>query len=103
MKKPIEFIDLRTNPNKCPYCGEINDGIMGFEGHAPKVGDITFCINCVQITVFDENLCQRKPTKEELSMYNSNPKAQLIRGAIKLAKDIRDAIKIAKERFRAEE
>lgn len=38
----------------CPHCGRLNDGHTSIEGgHAPVNGDVTVCIGCTGISMYD--------------------------------------------------
>lgn len=52
---------------ECPYCGKVNDLASSFKGkEKPEPGDISICIKCAGILVFDEELRIRRPTDSEL-------------------------------------
>lgn len=59
----IRIIDNREHvkPTPCPYCGELLDDAAGVSKDAvnPTAGDLSLCIGCGGVLVFDENC---KPT-----------------------------------------
>lgn len=57
----------------CLKCGYKIDGSAGIgcEGK-PKAGDVSICIKCGNIAVFDDNLYVRKPTDIEQKALDSD-------------------------------
>lgn len=53
---------------ECPGCGAALDGALhvGEEEHAPTPGDVSICMYCRDIMIFEEEAF-RLPTDEELS------------------------------------
>ena len=60
---------------KCPGCGAPNDrastsgelrGSGPFETRGPSGGDVTMCITCGFVCVFNDDLSLRKPSDEEM-------------------------------------
>jgi hypothetical protein len=44
--------------------------------HQPSEGDLTICISCAQVLVFDDRLATRRPEQGELeAAYRRDPKA----------------------------
>lgn len=44
----------------CPHCGASQDGASGIQTHYPEPNNVSVCIRCASVSVFDENL-QRSP------------------------------------------
>jgi hypothetical protein len=59
--------DRHITPSACTNCGEILDGAtsVGCDG-GPDPGDLTICIICGHLMVFDDNLKLRDPTGAEM-------------------------------------
>jgi hypothetical protein len=78
-----------TPENPCPFCGKRNDraSVVGFEGPA-VAGDVSICIGCGGIALFNEDLTSRKPSDAELfglAMSPDWPKVEATRHAIMVA------------------
>lgn len=59
----------------CPYCGyEFDTSASVYCSASPKPGDISICLNCAKVAVFDKDLTQRLPTAEEKEQINKNRK-----------------------------
>jgi hypothetical protein len=58
-----------ANPNGlCPHCGRGADGVTDpFEEEVPKPGDISICVYCRDVAVFQGDLSLRKMTEEEVA------------------------------------
>lgn len=50
----------------CPTCGLKLDRAASLEGKNPEPGDISICIKCENIMVFDEMLKLRVPMSDEI-------------------------------------
>jgi len=53
----------------CPRCGYILDAATATEFNpeaSPEPGDVTICVKCRSVLIFDAKLIPRKPTHEEL-------------------------------------
>lgn len=60
------MLSVRVPKSLCPYCDNKLDAAGSLDGeHTPQNGDISLCINCAQILMFDENLQLRKPSIDE--------------------------------------
>lgn len=64
---------VRVPESVCPTCGERLDACRAIGRRIPKEGDISLCINCSAILVFDKNLIMVKPDKNELAEIMANP------------------------------
>lgn len=62
------FTPHKTNEAaRCPYCGKKHNATTSTTGdHLPKPGDITICIECANVLLFNDDLTTRKPTDNEL-------------------------------------
>jgi hypothetical protein len=58
----------------CPYCEAELDGAtnVNCEG-VPKTGDLTLCIYCTGLCIFDLDRQLRKPTLLELTQIKASP------------------------------
>ena len=67
--------DFRMTEAACPKCGRLNDGALAtVEGsNGPKVGDLTICIGCHFVSIFDDHMEPRKMTVEERAAFDANP------------------------------
>lgn len=56
----------RLNVSACPFCGHVMDCASTTDGKSgkPKPEDVSVCISCFEILVFDKNLLMQKPTAE---------------------------------------
>ena len=73
-----------TPQNHCPKCGYRTDAASVARGqhHRPNAGDISVCMNCGAITIFNDDLTLREPTGKELLEASLNPdviQAQIVR------------------------
>lgn len=51
----------------CPYCGCLHDAAMAAnDGGCPRPGDVTICLQCAGVLLFDPSMIARKPTDTEL-------------------------------------
>ena len=56
----------KLDPDYCPKCGLLCDAVSDPEGSdsKPQEGDISICINCAKLLVFDKDL-KLQPCPEE--------------------------------------
>ena len=56
----------KLDPDYCPKCGFLCDAVSDPEGldSKPQEGDISICINCAKLLVFDKDL-KLQPCPEE--------------------------------------
>ena len=84
-----------TPRNECPHCGYQGDCAGPAAAkymRAPKLGDISLCLNCAKPAFFTESLSLRAPTPEEKALLSSNPEiieAQIIHAGIVGDRDLR--------------
>lgn len=59
---------------ECPYCGRVADilGDLSQESSKPKIGDLSFCIQCGYFSKFDQKLSLRQLTKGEVQEVMRN-------------------------------
>jgi hypothetical protein len=65
---------LRHPTSQCPNCGKTLDAahnVTGEQANKVKPGDISLCIDCTAILVFDDELFLRRPTPQELEDFKS--------------------------------
>lgn len=62
-----------------------------FGEHKPKPGDVSLCMACGAVSVFDQNFMMRAPTPEELEHINKNP--QVITAQMAIATLVGDKLK----------
>lgn len=70
-------IEISTS---CPYCTkslDLTEDLIGM--NIPKPGDVSICIGCADILLFDESMQMRKPTEEEKKELDKNQAIQKIR------------------------
>jgi hypothetical protein len=64
----------------CPTCGtKVNDATVVFHGASkasPAPGDVTVCIYCAAVSIFDDELCLRRPTPDEQREIARDPRVQ---------------------------
>ena len=58
---------VKVPKSYCPYCGQ--ECIATAGQAAPTAGDVTICIECAGICVFDEALALRKPNDAETADF----------------------------------
>lgn len=59
----------RVPESKCPKCGYTLDAVGQIENlivDKPEPGDLTVCLKCLAVLVFDKNMKQRTATAEEM-------------------------------------
>jgi hypothetical protein len=67
-------METRTPEQRCPKCKTILDSASGVNtDRSPKEGDITLCIKCAVLLVFNKDLIMRLPTNEERMKFASDP------------------------------
>ncbi len=53
--------------NTCPFCGYFSDCVSHLQQDAlPKEGDVSFCIKCGEVSLFDKELKLGKINMDEL-------------------------------------
>lgn len=56
----------------CPYCGFKNNAVAGPDAD-PAPGDVAICANCIQPSLFGDDLKLRKPTEKEAADLAKDP------------------------------
>ncbi|WP_374949602.1 hypothetical protein [Mucilaginibacter sp.] len=57
---------------KCPFCEASVDSHSHKDKIEPKQGDLSVCLYCSALSVFDEHIKLRKPTSEEITSFKSD-------------------------------
>ena len=63
---------MRASDTHCPWCHAFIDGATptsGDESESPISGDITVCLYCAHVAIFNGDLTMRKLTPEENEMW----------------------------------
>lgn len=57
----------KLKPQMCVECGLLFNAASPTRGprNLPKPGNVSLCLNCGHLTLFDDNLMLREPTAEE--------------------------------------
>jgi len=72
----------RIRPRRCLNCSHEMDVATCVSGaHAPKPGDVTICISCGHIMVFDKRLRFRNPMPSEIPRIAANKELLAIQRA----------------------
>ena len=77
--QPFPFLGEthKIKDSTCPECGHVADGATGAGNNTTaKPGDVSLCIECACVAIFDEDLQRRKPTTDEIFMLNKDRKLQ---------------------------
>lgn len=71
-------------PHGCPWCGRQQDAVSSAAGPdiEPSAGDVSICIKCGGIAIYDGLGAFRKPTTEEEADAASQPIVQELRWLI---------------------
>jgi hypothetical protein len=74
--------------SRCPYCAYELDAastVPGVPDASPNSGDVTICIACAGVMIFQQDLSVRKPTEVELAVVLADPDVlQLIKVIIEM-------------------
>jgi hypothetical protein len=73
MKEEVKLTTTEVPAYTCPTCGDLNDAASNEHGATPSEGDVSMCVNCGEITMFNADLSQRIPTEEEMAAIRSDP------------------------------
>jgi hypothetical protein len=72
------MLTTRTPPQNCTKCGHRLDATTNFANDAiPKVGDLTLCIECLQVFIFEPGMMLREFTKQEMDQLTILELAEL--------------------------
>ncbi len=61
---------MPTKPALCPRCGQLINAVLPLDPADPRapiaeLGDVTFCVNCAAMLVFDEDVLPVAVTDEQ--------------------------------------
>ena len=72
---------FRVPASACPECGYVMDAASVADGapRRPEPGDVTLCIKCAAVAVFDDALHLRKPARSEWRKYSPEIRRELER------------------------
>ncbi len=73
--------ETKLEGNRCPFCGKLTDYALG--PASPQPGDVSVCMSCRNVNVFDEKMGLRKPTAEEACELAADLRIQEVKKAIK--------------------
>lgn len=82
--KSHQLFEDETKAPRCPNCSHILSAATGISGDSqPKELDITVCISCAAILLFDDKLHLRFPTDDEMeNLRVRNPEVGRLRALI---------------------
>lgn len=74
-------------PGVCPCCGRTHDAATNaLDNHKlPIPGDITVCIDCAAISIFDDQLVRRLPTAAEAGQLATDHRLARVQQHVRLA------------------
>lgn len=73
-----ELNAYRVPPQACPNCGaRLSGAATSGEDRSPQAGDLTVCIKCVTVLVFDEDMHVRRAAEEEMEALCEEEKRDL--------------------------
>src|SRR4051812_16227606 len=55
-REPMSFTSTRVAPSPCPNCGHVLDAATSESALPPEPGDITVCVGCSTILVFEDGM-----------------------------------------------
>lgn len=70
---------MKIPKDQCPECGYVIDSTSeayNYGGARPQSGDISMCLSCGYLSVFNEDLTRRRPTKEEAESIQRAPEVK---------------------------
>jgi hypothetical protein len=69
MKQAVKMVDIQVPESVCPHCFRLLDTVSNIsDGSAPEPGDFTFCLICVNLLRFDQDLQLVASSFEELPL-----------------------------------
>jgi hypothetical protein len=75
-------LTLRFGEMICPHCGKRLDQHDDLKGSYPKHGDVSLCIECGRLSIFDAHeKCLRMPSTPELREFEQDPEVQRYQAA----------------------
>ena len=78
---------MKTKPSICRSCGAKLNAANIAVGHRktkPKAGDVSICLYCGHVMVFDKHLMLREPNKHEMYLIAGDPYILAVQRARKL-------------------
>lgn len=64
---------FKTPLNLCAVCNHELDGATQVGGeNKPNPGDVSICVRCANVAVFDDDLKLRQPTAEEQKLFDED-------------------------------
>jgi len=67
-----ELFTTEVTKGACPYCGYIIEAATGNGPRPPKRGDVSVCIECLNVVMFNDDLTIVKPDPETFAAVRSN-------------------------------
>lgn len=59
--------DHHITKTQCLTCGKEHDGALGVDSNdKPKPGDVSICINCCALHIFNDDFSFRAPTEQDI-------------------------------------
>ena len=81
---PFEFPDFRHDVIICPRCGKEMDASLAITNdHRPDPGDVSICLYCAGVSLYDDGLRLRLPTAAESLELRADPRIQKAIWAVK--------------------
>jgi hypothetical protein len=73
-------VTVEVKPAPCLNCGKINDRLGGAidEHSVPVPGDVTMCIECGHLAIYENPGRLREPTADELLEIMQDPEIQAV-------------------------
>jgi hypothetical protein len=71
--------DTKIPESTCPWCGEKLDGAASLEDQTPKPGDITICVECLNVSKFDQDLHLLKIEEAEKETWTPEERSKVAR------------------------
>lgn len=59
-------MSVKIPTQHCPYCKYEVDRTDGLESYKPKPGDISLCLKCMEVSLFDDGMILRAPNDKEM-------------------------------------
>ena len=67
-----------TRTEHCSQCGHELDTVTGLDRHAPSPGNVSICIACLHVTIFDAKLRRQEPTPVEARQVQADQRLQRV-------------------------
>ena len=71
------MVGVLEDAGRCPACQLLLNGFRAADGTAlaPKPGDVTICLRCGSVLLYDDRLHVRFPTRKEMREVIADPQA----------------------------